>query len=113
MNERDEVRLRDMLDAAQKAVHFSEDKMHSDLESNEMFAFAVTRAIEIVGEAASKISDETKSRYPDIRWKAIVGMRQKIVHDYAAVDIDVIWDVITLDLPVLIDQLQHVLTSND
>ncbi len=113
MNERDKVRLRDMLDASQKAVYFAEGKTHIDLEANDMFMFVVTRANQIVGEAASKVSDETKSRHPEIRWKEIIGMRQKIVHDYAAVDIDVVRDVITLDLPLLIDQLQPIILSND
>ncbi|HVU13950.1 MAG TPA: DUF86 domain-containing protein [Phototrophicaceae bacterium] len=109
MNERDETRLRDMLDAAHKARSFAEGKTRRELDHDEMFAFALVRALEIIGEAASKVSQETRGSYPEVRWTEIIGMRNKIIHDYLNVDNRIVWDVVTDDLPVLIRALEAVL----
>lgn len=109
MNERDEMRLRDMLDAARKACQFAGGKTRQQLDTDDMFAFALVRAIEIVGEAASKVSPETRSAYPQIRWVEIIGMRNKIVPDYLSVDNNIVWDVTENDLPPLIQQLESIL----
>jgi uncharacterized protein with HEPN domain len=111
MNEADEVRLRDMLDAACKALEFAESKTRQNLDTDDMFAFALVRAIEIVGEAAARVSQETRGSYPQIRWTEIIGMRNKIVHDYLSVDNNIVWDVTENDLPPLIQQLESILPA--
>lgn len=109
MNGADEVRLRDMLDAARKALQFASSKTRASLDVEDMFAFALVRAIEIVGEAASRVTPETRGSFPQIRWVEIIGMRNKIVHDYLSVDNNIVWDVTANDLPVLIKQLEAIL----
>lgn len=113
MNERDETRLRDMLDAARKAKIFAEGKSREMLDADELLAFALVRALEIVGEAASRVSQETRSHFPKIRWKEIVGMRNKIIHDYLSVDNNIVWDVVTNDLPDLIRELEAIMPPAD
>jgi uncharacterized protein with HEPN domain len=113
MNERDETRLRDMLDAARKAVAFADDKTREALDEDELLAFALVRALEIVGEAASRVSQETRSRFQQIRWKEIIGMRNKIIHDYLSVDNNIVWDVVTNDLPDLIRELETTMPPAD
>ncbi len=110
MNERDLTRLQDMLDAARKAQAYIDDKTRSSLEANdELLGYAVVRAIEIVGEAASKITAETRAEYSQIEWQNIIGMRNLVVHDYLHIDYDIVWQVVTVNLPQLIDQLHSIL----
>ncbi len=107
MNERDETRLRDMLDEARRARRFVEGKTRADLSTgDQMLGFAVVRALEIVGEAANKVSQETRDTLPQVRWGDIIGMRNRMVHDYANVDYNIVWDVVEYDLPPLITALE-------
>lgn len=114
MNERDEARLCDMRDAAEHASIFIQGKSREALEEqNELLGFALTRAIEIIGEAASQISPETRALFPQIPWKSVVGMRNLVIHEYFSVDYDVIWKVAVEDVPVLLDALNEVLPNED
>lgn len=107
MNERDETRLRDMLDEARRARRFVEGKTRTDLDSDDQIVgFAVVRALEIVGEAANKVSQATRDTLPQVRWGDIIGMRNRMVHDYANVDYNIVWDVVVYDLPPLIIALE-------
>jgi uncharacterized protein with HEPN domain len=109
MNERDETRLRDMLDSTRKARTFVDGELRERLDTDEIFAFALVRVVEIIGEAASKISEETRRQYPQIRWTEIIGMRNKLIHDYLNVDNQIVRDVIAGDLPPLIKALEAIL----
>lgn len=111
MNERDETRLRDMLDEARRANKFAKGRTRDDLDDNDMLAYALARAIEIIGEAATNVSAETRSQYPQINWKDITGMRNIIVHDYVHLDFDVIWQVASQRSVELIRQLEAILNE--
>lgn len=82
MNERDELRLRHMRDAATSAVNFITGRTQADLETDKLLEYAVLHALQIIGEAGLKISAETRQQYPQIPWKDIIGIRQRIVHHY-------------------------------
>jgi len=105
----DEVLLRDMLDHARWAVEAVAEKDRSDLDSGLILAAALERFIEVIGEAASKISPSTRESSPDIPWKEIIGMRNRLVHGYAAVDHDILWNVVSSDLPEMIEALEQLL----
>jgi uncharacterized protein with HEPN domain len=75
MNERDIVRLRHMLDETRKAQEFVQTRTRDDLDSDELLAYAVRYALQIVGEAASQVTAETRTQHPEIQWKNIIGMR--------------------------------------
>ena len=107
----DEIRLRHMLDAANKAMAFVKGRSHNDLGSDEMLALAVTRLLEILGEAARGLSQEFKNRNPKIAWKQIMGTRDRLIHGYFDVDLDIIWAIITRDLPPLIKELEGLLSE--
>ncbi|MBN1287479.1 MAG: DUF86 domain-containing protein [Anaerolineae bacterium] len=111
MDERDKTRLRDMLDAALKARSFIQNKTRDMLDEDEMLTLALVRAIEIVGEAANQVTKETQNNYPQIPWKVIIGMRNKLIHDYVNIDHNVLWDTVTHDLPALITELEKVIPS--
>lgn len=107
----DITRLRHMIDAARKACQFMQGKTKNDLESDELLSLAIVRLIEIVGEAASRVSKQKQKQYPEIAWSEITGMRNRIVHAYFDIDTAVVWRTVIEDLPILITQLEAVLAS--
>ncbi len=107
----DEVRLRHMLDAARKAMSFAQGRTRQDLQSDEQFQFATVRAIEIVGEAAYKLTEPTKQTIPDIPWQDIIGSRHHLVHGYFDINLDYVWATLQDDLPVLIKALERALEN--
>lgn len=103
----DEVRLQHMLDAAQKAINYMHSRSRADLETDELLMLALVRLLEIIGEAAKNVSRETREQAPHISWRQIAGTRDRLIHGYFAVDLDVLWTIINHDLPPLIAELQH------
>lgn len=111
MSKTDEVRLRHMLDAARKAIAFTQNRIRTDLDNDEILALAVVRLIEILGEAAKNVSQTTKDRFPEIPWRQIAGTRDRLSHAYFDVNLDIIWDIVTSNLPPLIEQLEPFLEN--
>jgi uncharacterized protein with HEPN domain len=109
MNEQNEVRLRHMLDAAREALTFAEDHTRKDLDTNQMLVRALSMSIGIIGEAASKVSSDVQAAYPDIPWPQIIGMRNRIIHAYFEVNLDILWETVTDRIPELITQLENML----
>ena len=107
----DRVRLCHMLDSGREALALASGKQRTDLESDHVLELALTRLLEIVGEAANRVSPETQSQHPQIPWRQIVGLRNRLIHGYEAVDIDILWDIIEHDLPPLIATLEDIVGS--
>jgi uncharacterized protein with HEPN domain len=105
MRDEDCVRLQHMVEAAQIAIGFVSGRQRADLDKDKMLLFAVMRAIEIVGEAASKISDETRSAHGGIPWRAIIGMRNRLVHAYFDINADVVWQTVAVEIPQVLPAL--------
>ena len=105
----DRVRLRHIADALASALHFATGRQRADLDQDEMLAFALMHAIQIVGEAASRISEETRSQFPQIQWSAIIGMRHRLVHAYADTNRDILWTTATEAVPDLLAQVRPLL----
>ena len=105
----DDVSLRHMLEHAREAVTFMEGKDRSDLEASRMLSLAVVRLIEIVGEAANRVSKTRQKQLSHISWPLIIGMRNRLIHGYDAVDLDIVWQTITEELPSLITILEGVI----
>ena len=105
---KDEVRFRHMLDHAREAVAMIQGKERLDLVSDRMLELSLVRLVEIIGEAAARVGTESKEKYPSIPWLQIVGIRNRLVHGYDAVDLDVLWDTIIDDLPPLIAELEKI-----
>ena len=108
MSKRDVGRVDDMLDAAQKAVLFARGNTRVDLDKNEVLALALVRLLEIVGEAAKYIPDSIKSTHPEVPWREIAATRNRLIHGYFSVDLDIVWAIIENDLPPLIMQLETI-----
>lgn len=105
--DRDLIRMRHMVDAATKAVSFVAGKSLNDLDEDEKLSLALVRLVEIIGEAASKVTTETQNRLPEIQWRDIIGTRNRLIHAYEAVNLDILWEIATADLPSLTTQLQR------
>ena len=105
----DEVRLRHMLDAARKTLAFTNGRSRSDLDTDEQLTLAVVRLLEIIGEAAKKVTPETRTAHPAIPWREIAGTRDRLIHGYFDVDLDVVWAIATGDLPGLVASLEAIL----
>ncbi len=82
LSEEDAIRVRHMLEAAQQAIVFAAGRSREDLDDDRQLEFAITRAIEIVGEAASQVTEHGRAACPTLPWRQIVGMRHRIVHAY-------------------------------
>ena len=108
----DTVRLRHMLDAARKALVFVKGLTRTTLDNDEQLALALVRLLEVIGEAAKGVSEITRSQYPQIPWKNIAGTRDRLIHGYFDVDLQIVWDIVTGDLPPLIAVLERALSSN-
>jgi len=108
----DIVRLRHMLDAARKATELTKRCHRSDLDKDETLALAVVRLLEILGEAAKNVSKEYRRDYPAIPWSQIAGTRDRLIHGYFDVDLDIVWKIISVDLPALISQLEKILPNS-
>ncbi|MCZ7555851.1 MAG: DUF86 domain-containing protein [Bacteroidia bacterium] len=113
MLNKDRIRIRHMLDATEKALGFSDTIRRQDLQSDEMRALAIIRLLEIIGEAASKVSEETRTAHPDIPWREMSGTRNRLIHAYEEVDLDIVWQILSTDLPPLRNALHHLLRGHD
>lgn len=97
-----------MLENGEEALVFISGKQRGDLAADHVLELALTRLLEIVGEAANRVSPETQQRYAHIPWRQIAGLRHRLAHGYDAVDLDILWDIIELDLPPLIAALESI-----
>ena len=107
----DQIRLQNMLDYSREAVEIAMGKSRRDLASDRILELALVRLVEVIGEAVSKISMQCQKRYTDIPWTEIIGMRNRLIHGYDSVDLDVLWDTIEIDLPPLIEQLKEIIVK--
>ena len=101
MSDDDRVRIMHMIDAAESLGQFVAGKKRADLDTDRMLLFAIVRAIEVVGEAASRVTNETREAAPEVPWTAITGMRNRLIHGYFDIDSDVVWKTVTEEIPGL------------
>lgn len=98
-----------MLEHAKEILDLTRGKTRSELEADRVLGLALTRLLEIVGEAAGRVPVSERSRYPEIPWPEIVGLRNRLIHGYDSVDHDILWQIITQDVPDLVGKLEDVL----
>lgn len=107
----DRVSIKDMLSHSQEAMHLLGAVSREDLRNNRVLQLALTRLVEIVGEAANRVSLEMQQDNPQIPWDQITGMRNRLIHGYDVIDLDLLWDTIKEDLPPLELALAGILES--
>ena len=98
--------LLDMLLACEKILNYTKNLSYEEFRKNDMVVDAVVRNIEVLGEASKNISQNLKQKYPEVEWRDISRTRDKIIHFYFGVDLDIIWNIITVDIPSLMKKLK-------
>ena len=104
----DAIRLQHMLDYAREAVALSQGRTRADLDSDRLFNLAMTRLVEVIGESAARLSEATRRGQSEIPWPQVIAVRNRLIHGYDQINFDILWDIIELDLPVLIDKLEQI-----
>lgn len=104
----DQVSLVDMLIYAREAVAMAGQTSLKDLEKDRVMQLAMQKLVEIIGEAANRVSEEVQQGHPGIPWPQIIGMRNRLVHGYDDVNLDILWKIVETDLPPLIQQLEDI-----
>jgi uncharacterized protein with HEPN domain len=102
-----------MLEAGQEALSFAVGKTRSDLNLDRKLVLSLVKDVEIIGEAAGKVSDEARIELGEIPWQDIVSMRNRLIHVYFDFDLDVVWDTIVKDLPPLVRILEKAIPSDN
>ena len=108
----DKVSLLHMRDHAAEAVENVQGRTRSDLDNDRIFALAMIKLVEIIGEAAGRVSAEMRDTHLQIPWKQIIGTRHRLVHGYDQIDFDILWRILSVELPGILEQLEAILAEN-
>ena len=111
MRREDRVRILDMIEEAENASSFIVGRGRDHLDQDRMLFHALVRAIEIIGEAASKVSPEACAATPQVPWRDIVSMRNRLIHGYSTIDPEAVWKTATEDLPTLLPLLRALIST--
>ena len=106
---RDSVFIAQMVEAAEAALEFSDGHTAESFTGDRLVGYAVVRAVQLIGQAALGVSAELQAAHPEIPWREMIGMRNVVVHDYADVDLALVWKTVREDLPGLIERLNAIL----
>ncbi|MFG0247553.1 MAG: DUF86 domain-containing protein [Phycisphaeraceae bacterium JB051] len=110
--EPDRIRIQHMLDAAKQAISFADGFSQEQLVDDLKTTFALVKCIEIIGEAATHVTDETQQAIPSVPWRIAKAMRNRLVHVYFDIDVNILWSTVTNDLPQLAELLEKALADN-
>ena len=112
MSKRDpEIALKQILTHAREAIEICRGRKRTDLDSDRLLNLALTRLIEIVGEAANRVPDAVQAKHPDLPWLQMIGARNRLIHAYDSVDFDILWAIVTNDLPGVVKQTERILAN--
>jgi uncharacterized protein with HEPN domain len=111
MQRDDNILIRHILDAAHKALSFAENRVRQDLDTNEMLALSLVHLLAIIGEAANIVSDDFRKHYPHVPWRKMIGLRNRLIHGYFDINLDIVWDTVLKDLPPLVSDLEKIIPT--
>ena len=106
----DRIRLQHMLDAAHEALMSSSGHSRDDLASNRVLSLALVKDLEIIGEAAAHVTEATRTSLPEVPWRDVIAMRNRLIYGYFHIDIDRVWATLLVDLPPLVGALEAALS---
>lgn len=107
---KDRIRLQHMLDHAAEALNMIKGRNREDLDNDRQLNLSLVRLLEIVGEAASRTSENTRGSHSELPWIQIIGLRNRLIHGYDEVDFDILWTILQEDLPPLVMELERALS---
>ena len=96
-----------MIDRAREALEMVEGRTRADLDRDRQLELSLVRLLEVIGEAANRVPRDVQARYPDIAWPEIIGLRNRLIHGYDSVDLDIVWQTVREDLAPLIGALER------
>jgi uncharacterized protein with HEPN domain len=105
----DRIRIQHMVDASYDAIHFVNGLELGDVEGNRLLLLALVKCVEILGEAASRVSVELRQQTPQIPWRQIIAMRNRLIHGYYDIDVEIVWRTVREEIPLLIPPLEQLL----
>lgn len=105
---RDDAYLFDILESARAALEYARGKTKDEFLKNPLLQDAIVRRLEIIGEAAGRVSTATQEKHAHLPWQAVKGTRNRVVHEYDSIQLDIIWDILQKDLPSLVKQLEKI-----
>jgi uncharacterized protein with HEPN domain len=106
------VSLRQMLDYASEALEMVRGHVRADLDSDRKLNLALVRLLEILGEAANRVPRAEQEKYPRLPWSQLISLRNRLIHGYDEVDLDILWQIVVRDLPSLTDELERIVGSD-
>lgn len=109
MMKNDLVKLQHMRDASREIINFTAEKSRADLDSDRKLSLSLVHLLEIIGEAATGISNAAVEEYKDITWSSIIGMRNRLIHGYFDIDLDIVWQTVQNDIPDLLQKLELII----
>jgi uncharacterized protein with HEPN domain len=105
--------LQDMLDNAKRASRFTAGMDFGSFSKDDKTVYAVIRAVEIIGEAARNVPQDVRSKYSQIPWRDVAGMRDKLIHQYFGINMEVVWQTLHEDVPMLVEILEDILKQEN
>ncbi len=105
----DQIRLKHGLDAIKEIESYLFDVDFLTFSNNSMIRFACIKQLEIIGEACNHVSEETKTKFTYVPWMQIIGLRNLLIHEYFGVDLHIVWEIVTEEIPLLESQLEKIL----
>ncbi len=109
MKKAEEVRLRHILDSAIEAQSFVKGKNRKNLDNDRMLVLSLVKSIEIIGEAASRLTPDFRSEHDDIPWQDIISMRNRLIHAYFDINLDIVWSTVQEELPDLVSKIEKII----
>jgi len=100
-----------MLDHAREARSMAADRSRADLDADRQLELALTRLMEVVGEACTRVPQTLRSRHPSVPWRQVTALRNRLIHGYDDVDLDILWTIVSVELGPLIEQLERILAE--
>ena len=107
----DITRVRHIIGACETALEVTKGRKRADLDRDVVLGLALVRLVEVIGEAAWGVSEGLRARHPDVPWRDIVAMRNRLIHGYFDVNLDRVWDTITSEVPHLLSQMKELLSE--
>ena len=113
MRKDDLFRIRHMIDAARDAMGFIAGRSREDLDRDRMLVLSLVKSVEILGEAASKISEDLRREQPAFPWREMVAMRNRLIHGYFDINLDIVWQTVREEMPALVADLEAILAAEE
>ena len=108
---RDDAYLFDILESSRTALEYMRGKSWDEFSKDPLLQDAVVRRLEIIGEASGRVTSATQKKHPNLPWQAMKGTRNRIIHEYDTIELDIIWDIVQQDLPLLVKELEKITSA--